>query len=369
MKRKHLQHAATSMLILLGGFGGSPALADEYEIIDLGTLGGTSSSAWAVNSLGHVVGTSTTADGALHAFVWQGKIADIGPLNGDQQAQAFDINDAGDVAVMSFDLGETVTHGILWESIATTDLGAFAARGLSPVGTVVGHINVAVPDVGMFERAAKWEAGASTALGTLGGDFSYAYAVNEAGDAAGMSLLAGNRFWHAALYRSGLVVDLGTLGGNNSQAYDINSLGRVVGVADTSSGQPHAFLFTVNEAGLVTSRLDLGTLDGESSYANAINEAGVIVGTSGFRAFKWEMGIMTDLNSLLPPNSGWVLEVARGVNDAGAIVGQGLHYGQPRAFLLAGAEICASIDADHDGDIDLMDYSSFLAGFNGPAEP
>jgi hypothetical protein len=43
---------------------------------------------------------------------------------------------------------------------------------------------------------------------------------------------------------------------------------------------------------------------------------------------------MTDLNSLLPANSGWILSNATGINDSGQIVGVGTYNGQTQAFLL-----------------------------------
>jgi hypothetical protein len=43
---------------------------------------------------------------------------------------------------------------------------------------------------------------------------------------------------------------------------------------------------------------------------------------------------MRDLNSLIPDNSGWVLNEARGINSAGQIVGNGIKDGHLRAFLL-----------------------------------
>jgi probable HAF family extracellular repeat protein len=43
---------------------------------------------------------------------------------------------------------------------------------------------------------------------------------------------------------------------------------------------------------------------------------------------------MTDLNSLIPAGSGWVLTSARGINDAGQIVGTGTISGVQHAFLL-----------------------------------
>jgi uncharacterized membrane protein len=52
-------------------------------------------------------------------------------------------------------------------------------------------------------------------------------------------------------------------------------------------------------------------------------------------AFLWSGGVMKDLNQLLPPSSGWFLEVAQSINDAGQIVGAGTLNGQDRAFLLS----------------------------------
>ena len=63
--------------------------------------------------------------------------------------------------------------------------------------------------------------------------------------------------------------------------------------------------------------------------------AGQIVGKSKGRAFLWQGGVMTDLNTWLPTNSGWVLTEARAINALGQIVGAGTNNGQTRAFLLS----------------------------------
>ena len=41
------------------------------------------------------------------------------------------------------------------------------------------------------------------------------------------------------------------------------------------------------------------------------------------RAFLWRNGVMTDLNTLLPAASGWLLQVATSISDGGQIVGYG----------------------------------------------
>jgi probable HAF family extracellular repeat protein len=85
---------------------------------------------------------------------------------------------------------------------------------------------------------------------------------------------------------------------------------------------------------------DLGTLGGSSS-ANDINNKGQIVGLfynadiSTWHAFLFENSTMTDLNDLIAPLSGWVLEDARSINEVGQIVGYGTNSnGYGRAFLL-----------------------------------
>jgi hypothetical protein len=47
---------------------------------------------------------------------------------------------------------------------------------------------------------------------------------------------------------------------------------------------------------------------------------------------------MTDLNTLLPASSGWLIFAAFAINDAGQIVGNGVLNGQERACLLTPAQ-------------------------------
>jgi probable HAF family extracellular repeat protein len=65
-------------------------------------------------------------------------------------------------------------------------------------------------------------------------------------------------------------------------------------------------------------------LQGESS-AFGINGAGQVVGWSGTvnndHAFLYQDGNMIDLNSLIPPDSGWVFAIAQDINDKGQLVG------------------------------------------------
>ncbi|NIN63845.1 MAG: HAF repeat-containing protein, partial [Anaerolineae bacterium] len=57
-------------------------------MVDLGTLGGYRSDAYAINSQGQVVGDSRNALGFTHAFVWtaEGGMVDLGTLGGGQSS-------------------------------------------------------------------------------------------------------------------------------------------------------------------------------------------------------------------------------------------------------------------------------------------
>jgi probable HAF family extracellular repeat protein len=86
---------------------------------------------------------------------------------------------------------------------------------------------------------------------------------------------------------------------------------------------------------------DLGSLDGVGgSIGYSINDYGQVVGTSNavsdMHAFVTENGVMKDLNSLMVASvTGWVLNKARGINNAGQITGTGTFNGLTRVFVLS----------------------------------
>ena len=89
---------------------------------------------------------------------------------------------------------------------------------------------------------------------------------------------------------------------------------------------------------------DLGTLPGDAySVATSINDSGLIVGDVVLRrqqpqtghAFVYENGVMIDLNSLLPANSGWVLNTATQIDNADEICGLGTYQNQVHGYVLS----------------------------------
>ncbi|MBI3945675.1 MAG: hypothetical protein HY321_07140 [Armatimonadetes bacterium] len=170
-----------------------------------------------------------------------------------------------------------------------------------------------------------------TDLGTLGGTFSRARAINDHGQIVGEATTPeGDRqspfHQHAFLWENGRMKDLGTLGGEWSIANDINNRGQVVGEAMTPEGHLHAFLW---ENGKMRDLHEMPEYP--ESVAYAIDDQGHVIGwahgprmTRDFAhgtPFVWKEGRMADLNRLLPVPAGCVLDQAWAVNAKGDMAG------------------------------------------------
>src|SRR5947208_131035 len=95
-----------------------PFLWDGAKLLDLGTLGGSFGLARAINDAGDVAGAATTAnDEAVHAFVWrEGKMIDLGTVSGDSCSLTHFMNARSQVVGSSFDCSDFVElHGFLWQ--------------------------------------------------------------------------------------------------------------------------------------------------------------------------------------------------------------------------------------------------------------
>src|SRR5207248_1011909 len=148
---------------------------------------------------------------------------------------------------------------------------------------------------------------------------------------------------HAFIYGNGVTIDLMPFGSSESYARGINNAGQVVGeYYDVKRRASHAFIYN---QGVFT---DIGNAESPETTTYGINDSGQIVGTTFVlednscrecndyepHAFFYENGVLTDLNTLLSPNSEWQVMEARSINNKGKVVGYGLIHGHYHAFLL-----------------------------------
>ncbi len=341
------------------------AQAPGYTVTDLGTLGaGNVSMATGINECGRVVGESTLTaapnDTNTHPFFWSdangngasdpGEMQDLGTLGGATGTAAA-VNQGGAV------VGSSLTQGSIPHAFykpaggAMQDLGTLGgftvdAQDVNASGQVVGQSE----DGSFQDRAFIWQSGVMTPLSAPWGTPIRALGINDAGQVAGNANVNGVVETHAFVTIGGVAVDIGTLGGSVSFGNEVNDLGEVAGQSyiftPTITQSFHAFRWKdVNGNGANDSgeMQDLGTLGGRHSYAYDLNNNGLVVGRSELtmgsgntHAFILSRsdGVLRDLNTVVT-GTGWTFQDARGINNRGQIAGTGLNPdGKMHAFLL-----------------------------------
>jgi probable HAF family extracellular repeat protein len=347
---------------LSGGFwvlsGSSIGTSPQYTIVDLGTLGGDGggypgSEATDINNSGQIVGYAYTAGNAAYrAVFWTNSssiLVDLGTLGG-ASSEAWAINDVGQI-VGDADPASGTFQAAFWANSGSSALGlgnlggGAQAVGINNSGQIVGTAYTAGNAVA---RAAFWPTANSQPLdlGTLGGAGGDAYSINAFGQIVGDASPVGSSYFVDAAFwpnASSAPQDLGNLGYAATHSYVINNSGQIVGTGFPSSNTYHA-VFWANSTG---AGVPLVTPGSPQSEAYGLNASGQIVGWAGddyvSHAAIWpnSSSAAVDLNSLIPPNSGWVLEWANAINDSGEIVGVGRINGHERAFALKPSNVGA----------------------------
>jgi probable HAF family extracellular repeat protein len=216
---------------------------------DLGTLGGSLSSALAINERGQIVGASDTGatippgQPQLRAFLWErGTMQELGTLVVDGHwSVGAGINARGQVVGWDdsptfgpVQLGWILDHGTKTRLL---DVAETQPAAINDRGQVVGSAGPATAG-----RAFLWDDGVVTDLGTLGGPTSRANAINDRGLVVGAS----DDFTgvtRAFFWEDGTMTALGTLGGAFSSADAVNAGGTIAGVSATAGGAPRAVIW------------------------------------------------------------------------------------------------------------------------------
>lgn len=358
----------------------------HYVVKDLGTLGGTGAVAEGINDRGWVVGSANLkGDQNGHAYLWRdGVMTDLGTLGGPNSQEQWPVNDNRGLIVgtaetkamdpfnedfcsfaRDFNIQPTglICLGFLWQNGVMTPLPTLGgnnsyAAGVNNRGQAVGWAENSTqdptcppPQVLDFE-AVIWgpEQGDIQELPPLQGDtVAAATGINDNGLVIGQSGVCSNSSLHGVVWQEGIPTDLGNLGGFlNTAPTSINSRGQVVGNSDLVGDIPfsfHTFLWT-KDSGM----RDLGTLPGDTfSGPFGINDEGDVVGGScgagppvepavfPCRAFLWQQGVMTDLNSLVTPGSTPLFLIfGNDINSRGEIAAYALdqNTGEFRAALV-----------------------------------
>ena len=360
----------------------------RYTITDLGTLGGETSSAIAVNNSGQVTGVATTANGGSHAFVTDndGNMIDLGtPVGSDSYAYdsyAYAINDSGQVTGSiaynkvghahifvtdndgnMIDLGRGIGYAINdsgqitgvsldipgYSGLVTTSIVFIGdINSMDPIGWGWGRhgIGMAINNSGQVAGYIGYDDDNSNNVltfitdndgnmidfGMPGVSSSYPNAINDSGQVTGIYFADGfSTFGDSHAFVTdihGNMIDLG-----RGEGIEINNSGQVTGHIYTDDGGTHAFV-TDNDGNII----DLGTLGGTFSRGKAINDNGYVIGSSSDHAFITDSNAkMIDLDGLVDnlSNSWKYIGGVVDISNTGYITGTGTTLnGETHAYLL-----------------------------------
>lgn len=344
-QRRGRGSSAILMALLIGPLTWLPASAEPYQLIDLGIdIAPTD-----ISNRGTIVGARNTGSGSIAFRRLPGGLPEDIP--GTTTANA--VNEADQVT------GNTLSGAFLLDG-NLREWPGYGGFGINEASQISGYRELNNPyratplplDPAVYTPN-RWDnPGIATVYsrGTRKGVYADLYVLDDIND-AGLAVGSRRRY---GLSGSSSILATPSFASvsylpvpNGGYAKAINGQNMVVGAtgSNSSTGEyAHAYLYDYNADSL----LDLGTLNGGlTSSAADINEYNQVVGTSWlvtqltslydpslYHAFLWEAGQMTDLNTLIPPDSGWILTAATAINDHGDIVGSGLLDGQVHGFLL-----------------------------------
>lgn len=299
--------------------------ASDYEVIDLGTLGGMNGSyAVDINDRGQVVGWSHSPSDWGRAVLWENGVMSVLPALSEGAAGPSAINNAGLI------VGESESPSlraalVTWKNGVIRHLCCDLQHSRIDALNRRGDILLSFFYMEREAEAAVWRDGVLHRLGHLASSPTYAWAMNDRGAVVGASTaLIDAEVFHPFLWERGVMRDLGVLGRSdaNGEALDINASRTVVGWSQDSTGLTRPFLWRHGKM------RELDAAPGLPASAIAINDRGQVAGTytlppagpgrpGDIRSFLWDRGVTQDLGTL--PSGGTTQAVA--INTHGDIIG------------------------------------------------
>jgi len=305
----------------------------------------------AINDHGQIVGHFIPRNGLLYggsrAFVYD-------HVNGFNEIDkrcmslsALDINNRGQVVACdsSNPLLDTASVFIYDPQSGTTDI-------ISETGTIVTSRNNEINNKGRIVGTIRksdaspceafiWDKEKGfTLLGTLGGQASGAYSINDKGQVAGWSDTdKGHR--HAFVFDDvNGMTDLGTLGGDGSRAFAVNNRSQVLGYSTDSKGNCYIVIWDKKNNPRRVKKVGKNRMD----WRIELNDNGQVIGTYEKRTRLWSVGKWffkkrrqtrwcpfiwseehgcVDLDDIFAADPRWKRFGLRDINNKGQIVGYG----------------------------------------------